>query len=379
MPIMDKEALLAAIASGKIGAISLDTTVFDSKQRNFRDPVLRSLSQFKGGPVRIIIVDVISNEMCAHLEEEAVKTQRALKTAVRKQKLRWHRDQPVDEESKLLLTASSKDFARAEFNDFARHVGAEVLAVSDVPNAMQEMFCMYFAEKAPFGNASTRKHEFPDAASLLTLEAFAKQHKTLVLCIAQDKSWRDFAETSDRLVAIFPIEETLTLFNEAAAHQVLVTSILEIWKSGGDPMFAHYVDEAIQENFALADFDIKAHSRFEYDADTAAADFIETDLNSLTAPKVLAVSETTVTFSVGVSVKGAFYAYFDFFIWDSVNRERITVGSDLAYVIDEVMVTLTIIAHRDLSKGIEFDEINVSSQSISVNFDDIEPFSGEGA
>ena len=44
MPIMTREEQLAAIAAGRLGAVSIDTTVFDSKQRNFRNAALRSLS-----------------------------------------------------------------------------------------------------------------------------------------------------------------------------------------------------------------------------------------------------------------------------------------------------------------------------------------------
>ncbi|AZB65435.1 hypothetical protein EBL87_16940 [Cereibacter sphaeroides] len=377
MPSMTREQLVAAIAAGRIGAISIDTTVFDSKQCNFRSAALRSLSQFKGSAVQIVVVDVIAKEMLAHLEEKAAATQRALKTAVRQQNLRWHRTQPEGEADALRLTSTPAEFARTELDSFADQVGMQLLAASDAHDAMQEMFRRYFAAEPPFGTSDNRKYEFPDAAALLRLEFLAKQDNRLVLCIAQDKSWRDFAKTSEYLVAEYPLEEVLAVFSEAAAHQDLAHEIVRIWKSGEAPDFEQHVMDAISERLELADFEIDADTGPQYEASPYSADLVDIDLTSLTPPLVLAATDTTVTFSIALKVTAEFSASFDFYAWDGIDRESISLGSEIAVTTDEVALTLTIIAERDVSDGVECEAVEVSYAPFTVDFGYVEAFPGE--
>lgn len=377
MPIMTREQRLTAIAAGRFGAISIDTTVFDSKQCNFRDTALRSLSQFKDGAVRLIVVDVIANEMRAHLEKEAAEKQRTLKTAVRQQNLRWHRAPPAGEAQTLLLDGCPAEFARTEFDDFANHVGAQLLNASDTPDAMQELFRRYFGAEPPFGTSDTRKHEFPDAAALLRLEAFAKQHKTLILCVAQDKSWQDFAKKSEHLVVAYPLEDALAVFSEAATHQDLANEIVRIWKSGEAPDFAQHVTDVIGERLELADFDVEADSGPLFEVEPYSAELVDIDLDSLTLPLVLTATDTTVTFSIRLKVTAEFFASFEFYAWDGTDRDDVSLGSEIAQTTDEIMLTLTIIAERDVSDGIEYEEVEVGYTPFSVNFGYVEAFPGE--
>lgn len=377
MPVMNREQCLAAVAAGRFGAISVDTTVFDTKQRNFRNAVLRSLSQFKNSAVRLIIVDVIASEMRAHLEKEAAEAQRTLKTAFRQQNLRWHRATTPDEAQRLLLDRCPADFARDEFHNFSDHVGAQLLTASDAPDAMQEIFRRYFEGKPPFGSSDTRKHEFPDAAALLRLEDFARQHQTLILCVAQDKAWQDFARDSEHLVVVYPLEDVLAVFSEAAAHQDLANEIVRLWKSGEDPDFAQHVTDVIGERLELANFDVEAESGPPFEVEPYSAELVDIDFDSLTLPLVLAATETTVTFSIRLKVTAEFFASFEFYAWDSTDRDSVSIGSEIAQITDEIMLTLTIIAERDVSDGIEFEEVEVSYTPFSVNFGYVEAFPGE--
>lgn len=377
MPMMTREELLAAITASRFAAVSIDTTVFDSKQRNFRNTALRSLSQFKEGQVRLIIADVIASEMRAHLEEEATKTQRELKSVLRRHNLRWHRIQPTDEIQALSLDKSPREFARDEFDMFANHVGAEVVRVAEAPDAMSELFSRYFDASPPFGKADSRKHEFPDAAALLRLEAYAQQLKTLVLCVAQDKAWEEFAESSEHLVVAFPLEVVLALFSEAAARQDLANEIVRIWKAGEDAEFSQHVIDAIAERLELSDFEVEADSGPLFEAEPHDAALLEIDLESLTRPLVLAATDTSVTFSINIRVTAEFYASFEFYVLDSKDGDEVALGSETARTTDDIVLTLTIIAQRDVSSGIDYEEVEVSYKPFTIDFGYVEAFPDE--
>ena len=89
MPKLNEAEIKVAIARGDAFAITFDTQVFDAKQKNFRNPVLRRLNQFKARGVRVLIADVVASEMKAHFRKAAVDSQRRLKKALREHAHVW--------------------------------------------------------------------------------------------------------------------------------------------------------------------------------------------------------------------------------------------------------------------------------------------------
>lgn len=377
MPKMTREQVIEAIRAGRIGAVTIDTTVFDSKSKNFRQPDFRAISQFRQRGMPVVITDVIANEMKAHLEEEAEKTQRELRKALRSNNLRWHREQPVGEVESLSLKRVPAEFAQSELDDFVAHLGAQLLPVSDIPGGLSELFRRYFSVEAPFAKNDTRKKEFPDAAALLRLEAYALERERLVLCIAQDKSWVEFAAQSEHLVAVFPLQYALGAFNEAFADQDLADGIVALWKAGEQKDFENEVFDAIIDRLAYVDFDVDADSPFHYEAEPMEAELLEVLMDTLTEPVVLAADDTSVTFSINLTVKARFNALFSFAVWDSIDKDYVAMGSETADVTDEVTLPLTIVAERDISEGIQDREISVSQRTFTVYFGHVDAFPDE--
>jgi len=225
---MTRQQLIDAINGGRIAAVTIDTTVFDSKQKDFRRTDFRSISQIKTRNTPILITDAIASEMIAHLEVEATDTQRALKTALRNNNLRWFRQSPASEHTTLFIDKDPAEFAKSEFDDFIKAVGAEVIKVADTPDGLAELFRRYFAVQTPFAKKESRKQEFPDAAALLYLEEYTKAKGKLVICVAQDKAWKDFNAKSDHLVTVFPLTEALGIYSEAFKDADLADKIVEL-------------------------------------------------------------------------------------------------------------------------------------------------------
>jgi len=378
MPTMSREELIGAIGEGRIAAVTIDTTVFDSKQKDFRRTDFRSIAQIKTRNTPILITDVIASEMMSHLEVEAADTQRALKTALRSNNLKWYRQSPAGEHATLFIDKDPAAFAKAEFDDFVAAVGAEVIKVADTPDGLSELFRRYFSVETPFAKKETRKKEFPDAAALLCLEAYAKQRKKLIMCIAQDKAWKEFCEKSDHLVAVFPLNDALGTYSEAFKDADLADKIVELWEDGGQEDFEQEVRNAIVDRLSYVDYEVEADCAVEFEAEPMDAQLIEIIMGTLTAPTVLAADEDKVTFSIEVDIKATFEAHFNFSVWDSVDREHVGMGSEWAERTREVTMYLTIVADRDVSEGIQFHEVSVSHRSFTVDFGYVDPFPDEG-
>jgi len=77
MPELTIEQIKEKIVSGEIQAISVDTNIFDKYQCNLRHPLLTSLGQFRDTNVDVLLSEIVTGEIRAHLTADAAETQRA--------------------------------------------------------------------------------------------------------------------------------------------------------------------------------------------------------------------------------------------------------------------------------------------------------------
>lgn len=375
MPTLTDDELKKAIADGKVFAISIDTSVFDAKQKTFSNTVLQRLDQFYERDVRVVFSDVVAREIVAHLRDDASETQRALKKALRSHTLRWNRERADKEDEDLLLQADPAAFAQLEFDAFLKHVNGQVIKSSDVPDAVENILTRYFSEAPPFGPADKRKSEFPDAFALLRLETFGEENKGFVLCVAPDKGWVEFAAKSDHLVCVDRLEYALALFN--AADQNLADVIVQRWRESEGGEFIEAISNAFEYRLDDLDFSVDGHADVEFEAEPLGAVLQVVNPQSIGQPTVIAVDSDTVTFTVGLEACVGFEASFNFFVEDSVDRDYVHLGSEETYIEDTLPFTLTITADRSLDDGVVFHEVEVSKKRIDVNFGYVDAFPNE--
>lgn len=375
MPSLSHDAIKTAFIDGKVFAISIDTAVFDRKQKNFRNAILRQLDQFHRHDIRIIIADVIVEEMKKHLHREASDTQRILEKALQNHNRRWRRESSDEEYKTLLIDCDVTNFVNTEINTFLQHVNAEVIKVSDMVNAVEKTFDRYFNEKPPFGSAERRKYEFPDAFTLLRLEEIAAEHEGLMICVTPDKGWKDFAEQSDNLICVDKLEDTLALFNAADQDLTdLANSIVEQWRESEGGAFIGEVITAFDYRLEVLDFDIRADAdiNFEAEALSAVLQYILPD--SIGIPTVISTDVETVTFLVCVDALVGFEALFTFFARDSIDKDTIDLGSTEKYIETTLPFELIITASRAMDDDPIFHDVEVARKFFEVDFGFIDAF-----
>jgi hypothetical protein len=71
MPTMSESEIKAKIADGAIFAVSVDTAVFDKYSCNLDFKVLNKLDQFKTGPIKVILSEIVVNEIKTHIARDA--------------------------------------------------------------------------------------------------------------------------------------------------------------------------------------------------------------------------------------------------------------------------------------------------------------------
>lgn len=375
MPHLSHEQIKAEIANGNVFAISIDTAIFDAKQKAFGNPILRRLDQFHSRNVQLVIVDVIASEMRAHLCEAALETQRALKKALRSHSVRWRREESAQVTEELLINSDASVFANREFEEFVEQCKAIVIDAAGTPDAIQQVFNRYFGRQPPFGPADKRKSEFPDAFALLRLESLAANMEKLLICVAPDKGWIDFARDSNWLVCVDRLEDALALFN--AADQHLADSIVQCWQESGDVECFDLVSNAFEYRLGDLDFVIDATTDLYYEAEPIAAVLQYIAPETIGSPKVIAVDGETVTFVVQLEATIGFEAIFYFYATDDIDKDHVALGSEKAYTEDTLSFDITITAERSLENGLVFRDADVAKRVLEIDFGYVDAFPNE--
>jgi hypothetical protein len=59
------------IAAGRIGGLSIDTSIFDKLARKLSSQPLLGLAQFRHGPTKFVLSEVVVGELKAHVRDHA--------------------------------------------------------------------------------------------------------------------------------------------------------------------------------------------------------------------------------------------------------------------------------------------------------------------
>lgn len=373
MPCHTEKEIKAKIADGTIFAISVDTSVFDKYGCNLDFAVIRKLDQFRVGDFRVLLSAIVDGEVRSHIKRDAAETQRALKKAARTHASRWKLiEADATLPGGLQVDADAPEQSDKQVDEFITAVGAEIVPTNQLDNITEEVMRRYFAPELPFEAGEKKKHEFPDAFALLSLEHRARQHTKLLLCVTQDKGWQKFAAGSEWLVAINDLERALSLFNEAGRPVAeKATALLRAGQLAIDE-----IDTAVQARLDDNDFEVDAWSYMDFDVDDQFASLQEVDLESISAPIVIAADDDEVAFTVRLTARVSFEASFSYFVRDSVDRDMVSLGSETEQVERDIDLEVAITVSRDENEP-EVLDAEAPKQRIRANFGDLEPFKDE--
>ena len=192
--------LSAMIAAGEIGAITLDTSVFDKYGDELRHRILLGLKQFIGTKVRVVFSDIVAGEVKGHIARRAEETVAAVRKELRNHRQAWCRDESVEElGANAYLNDEPIDLAEKLWGAYVDAVESSTLMVDDLVR-IKDLTARYFSSSPPFSGTGKKKAEFPDAMALLSLESWAKSQNTKILAISRDLESAEFSATLLRLV-----------------------------------------------------------------------------------------------------------------------------------------------------------------------------------
>jgi len=361
-------------------AISLDTSVLGRDGLSQDRTLLRLMEQFKGGPFRVVLSEIVVSELRKHLAEDIGNAREKVEAALKAANKTLRVPDTDIAAARALLTGEGtiEECAEERVAGFCSRLGADVVACDGFVDVarLQEM---YFSVKPPFETRKGKKAEFPDALALLSLEAYARKHGIRILVASQDGGWKKFAEESDWLDVVGKLSEAIATFQPHLDVHRLVAEVKENLRDY-DGMIATELRKALERCVEDSDIVIDMQSDFYCEEDNSSAAYrgheFQFDGDGTPHINVISADEHSVVLELPVHVDITVEADFSLAVWDSIDKEYEGMGStsravDVAYDTD-VLVTFA----GDVAGGLDAVKIidtEVSEMVQHVEMGDLEP------
>lgn len=209
------QSLRKKLISGEITAITFDTQAFDRNSRTFRGGLIGQLGQLKNSNIKLIVTELVRDEAERHMLEMHQSRYKRVDDAFALVSNYLSDDLADEVREELEARAAPENVVFHEVNDFFLATDAEMISYEEV--STRKLFELYFTSKPPFHKSNEKKHEFPDAVALLSLEAYAGNSGVLV--VSEDKDWVAFCNNSEgkKLHCVPDLTTALALINSVEA------------------------------------------------------------------------------------------------------------------------------------------------------------------
>lgn len=377
MPAIPPQDIREKIFDGTINAISVDTCIFDTAGLKLEQGVLKHLEQFKGSDIELIFSDVTLREIIAHLSKKAEDALSALQKGLGDMGSYWQAAETRRSEifRELSGTGDHKRQANELMQAFLKRCNAKTLKAKSHVD-IDRLVDRYFIPLPPF-ETGKKKHEFPDALALMTLESWAKRTGKGVLFVTTDKGCTDYCSASSDLFAIDDLGTALSLIQERN-HRLteLATKIEKQIRQGKHPGLLTFMTQEISEGIDSVDWNPEASSYCHFmgeieDIGVSKVSFIASG-NALTL-KPVNYRNDQLTFETTVAVDVTASCHFSFAVKDSVDKDMVPVGHSTLRTHDvielDVLLTVSILD----AETIEFTDVEVIPASKEIDFGYIEP------
>ena len=375
---MTVEQIKQEIKSGEIKAITLDTSIFDQKQNGLEDGLLRQIEQFNDAITTVVFSDVVLREVESHIKKAASESQAAMKAALKLVGKSWQIPKETRTETfDTYFGASSPEaIAQKRVNDFVEKTGAEIVKAGETVD-VHELVDRYFTPQPPFAERKEKKNEFPDALALLSLESWADDYGQKVLVVVKDGDWVAYCETSERLIAINDLQEALTLFQPQNAIHVC-QRLVEMIREGDSLGFIDAIEQEI-----YSDLESKytfnpigdSHMSFESGWLEISSEFqgIHGFDDKGFQMDAVKFTDDQLVVSLKVNVVAELDCSFDFFAYDSIDKDYVRLGSGSESTTMDLVVEVLVTLAGSMPDFDEIEDVEIIGKYLEADFGYIEP------
>lgn len=363
----------------KYGAITIDTSIFDRYALALTSHPLKSLEQFANKPAGLILSEIVIREVHSHLKRKIEESSQIFRKAFKNSSLL-----DLDEALTKPLSGSvdeinSSELAKAHLKEFAETTGLDVVPAEKYVN-LGDLIHRYFDSKPPFAESGQKKSEFPDAICLMSLESYAKEKNFKIIAVSLDNDWKSFADQSDWIDVEPDFSTAISSFQPQTSAYSFCSDFISNWeKSSYESLLAgitNFVERAA-ENMEIG---VYAESGFHWEADDVNVTFesfqITTTGDAEDDIKPIQISESGLTFAVGITVNCRADAEFSLSAYDSIDKDYVHLGGRSGSTTFEFQAEMFVSLSGDLDGNVsdlEVEDVEISVPYATVDFGYLEP------
>ena len=384
MPRATETDIARLITEGQITAITLDTNIFVQKQLQLSSTKLQALARLSRSGFRLILAETVAREVAGKIENSVSKKFESARNGIDKALEAFGTRGHTLEQLLNQITGgrTSNQVAQDVFAEFVNYSNCEILndaELVDVPSIFDD----YFSGRPPFGSEK-KKHEFPDAISLNALERTARERSIGILTVSNDGDWENYCKNSKHLYIVKEIEKALSLVTNAPP---VLRNRIRSWlerEELGRLEFAAFMEDIVGDmgfeaevypSFGRCEVEVWSPQLKEINLpDEEEIDIIElTPRPDMNSSQIVVSIPITLTLRVPIDI--------GFYIWDSVDKESLSMGERTIDHEEMVNVITTInfnIRDQPLDeKKVEIDDVEVDNDWYQIYIGEVDPFESD--
>lgn len=376
---MPKNAPTVAEAWEEITFFSIDTNLIQKEGYNFGQGALHLLPKQLPESIGLQLPEIVVTEIVKHRMEPVEKAYSGLKGSADE----LHRLTKIDTSSvhssieQLNAMEAAKQLFTKQVHDYAVQCRGAVLPTAGA-SAAESMFADYFAQRPPFGKSEKRKSEFPDAMCLWLLEQYAKEKDTIGVIASDDNGWKEYAARSQRLYCVGSIEELANLFVATTEHSKAIKEMIARAVADASSTLGFALAQELEGHVANSEWDcseIYSGSSYSVEAEFTGAEVVEHEIAGDINIWSVEGERTTWVVELTASLKLNVHVSVEFFAWDSIDRDEISIGSHDFTTQEDLEVDVYVTCanvHLDSMPSSWITDIEIADGSYSINAFEVE-------
>lgn len=368
----------AQLMSGMVVGFSIDTCIFESFGFQLDTGEFGVLHQQIPPWLKLYIPSIVKREIIGHQVVNIHRAEQDIHSSIRNiQRYTGIDVKAVSVAIEDLKLANILKIFEGRLDNFIAKFNGNVVTESG-SKLLHEMFERYFSLQPPFEAKKDKKHEFPDAASLLTLEYLAKKEGKLLVLVSNDDGWHKFCAQSDVMFCVKTLEDFTTLYQAGAAAAEVVERITVLLNNSASGLYKQ-IESALENEIPNCSWGVDAYTGYceRVDAELDWASFQEFTPNVDSLRLWLSKNKQEIcVVELDLQIISEFHVTADFSAWDSIDREYVRIGSGNKSFTEEVKMTSFLTLSGNLSEGDPNDwavQVEISQKYYPIDAGEMEP------
>lgn len=363
----------------KYDAITLDTNILRKYGYNLESGLLGQLTQFKEGSVQLVLSEIVYREASKHLRENARDDWSKLEQSINKSEKSFL----LSPESTLAINkilaseGTPEEAAQKRLKEFIETTGAIVVEAKNAD--MNDLIKLYFTPSAPFEDNEKKKHEFPDAIALISLEAWAKQNNNRLLAVSEDKGWEGYAASSTQIDLEKDLSQAFQNFQEHVERaKKIILNLLNALCNDETPDLLREIDELLEQEVQSLHPDAEASSHLSYEVDQVDVSYNDFEFihhQNDYGFTIVRIGVDKIVAKIPILIRVKAEASFSLYIYDSIDKDNVSLGETSKEVDTELDMSALITFEGDFESTpmeISVSEISLLRTHPTIDFGEVD-------